>query len=101
MLASQEECIRALPVIVEPLDQDGGAVEGIGGAGDVVEDVCKSADLLRLLWSNCGGLDCLLFLWLLRSTAHTALFPLAAHLEKLGIVGENLKIFLPYRGPLG
>ena len=49
MLASQEECIRALPVIVEPLDQDGGAVEGIGGAGDVMENVCKSADLLRLL----------------------------------------------------
>ena len=85
MLASQEECIRALPVIVEPLDQDGSAVEGIGGAGDVVEDVCKSADLLRLLRSNCRGLDCLLFLWLLRSTAHTTFFPLAAHLEKLGV----------------
>ena len=86
MLASQEECIRALPVIVEPLDQDGGAVEGIGGAGDVMEDVCKSADLLRLLCSSCRGLDCLLFLWLLRSTANTALFPFAAHLEELGVV---------------
>ena len=86
MLASQEECIRALSVIVEPLDQNGGAVEGIRGAGDVVEDVCKSADLLRLLCSNCRGLNCLLFLWLLRSTAHTAFFPLAAHLEKLVIV---------------
>ena len=86
MLASQEECIRSLPVIIEPLDKDGGVVEGIRGAGDVVEDVCKSADLLRLLWSNCRGLDCLLFLWLLRSTAYTAFFPLAAHLEKLDVV---------------
>ena len=47
MGASKEKCIRALSVIVEPLDQDGGAVQGVCSARNVVEDVGESSNFLR------------------------------------------------------
>ena len=83
MSASQEKCIRTLSVIVEPLDQDGGAVQSVSSARNVVEDVGEGANFLGgRSCSLCKGLKGLL----LRSTAHSAFFPLATHLEKLGIV---------------
>ena len=79
MGASQEKCIRTLSVVVEPLDQDGGAVQGIGSARDVVEDVGEGANFLRdRSWSLSKGLNWLL----LRSATHSSLFPLAANLKK-------------------
>ena len=47
MGASKEKCIRALSVIVEPLDEDGGAVQGVCSARNVVEDVGESSNFLR------------------------------------------------------
>ena len=78
MGTSQEKCIRALSIIVEPLDEYGGAVQSICSAGDVVEDVVESPNLL-------GHWSCLLRKRLdrilLRSATHPSFFPLAANLE--------------------
>ena len=59
MSASQEKCIRTLSVIVEPLDQDGGAVESVSSARNVVEDVVEGSNFLRRLLL-CKGLKRLL-----------------------------------------
>ena len=78
MGTSQEKCIGALSIIVEPLDEYGGAVQSICSAGDVVEDVVESPNLL-------GHWSCLLRKRLdrilLRSATHPSFFPLAANLE--------------------
>ena len=46
MGSPQEECIGALSVIVEPLDQNGGLVQSISSARNVVEDVGESSNFL-------------------------------------------------------
>ena len=78
MGASQEKCIRALSVIVEPLDQDGGAVQSIGSARDVVEDVGERPNFL---WDRSCSLLCECLQRLRGSTAHPSLFSLATNLK--------------------
>ena len=59
MGSSEEKCIGTFSIIVEPLDEDGGAVESVSSARNVVEDVVEGSNFLRRLLL-CKGLKRLL-----------------------------------------
>ena len=78
MGSPQEECIGALSVVVEALDQNGGLVQSISSARDVVEDIGERPNFL---WDRSCSLLCKCLQRLRRSTAHPSLFSLPAHLK--------------------